>query len=604
MLLKAQTIAKSFGPVKVLTDVSLQINEGDSIGLIGTNGAGKSTFLKILLDELKPDTGEIIRNTERIGYLEQFAESSSEFTVRDVLGRPYGHIESLKRRMSEIDRLMLSGGDIDWNALALEYHGLEDTLSKCDMQDEGKLVRSLRKVGLPSGIIDRTMDSLSGGERTKVMLSRILVQADECDILVMDEPTSHLDINTVEWLEDYLLNTRCAVLVISHDRYFLDKMAVRMIEISNGRSREYRGNYTDFITKKMTDLNRMEKEYRRYSIQKRQQESIAEQLHKDQWYLTAHKTREKLIEKIEQKEKPEESKEITVKIQAAYKSGKNVITAKDLSVELGGRTILEGINLDIHKGDKIGIFGSNGEGKSTLVKALLEQIPSSGELWVAPGAKIGYYSQHHEGLDLRLTAEEQILQRIGKDKRGEARSILARMLLTGDDVDRPMNTLSGGQRARVALSMLLLDETNVLVLDEPTNYLDIPSRHCVEEALNEYDGTILTITHDRYFLDSVCTKVIEVKDRHATPFPGTYSEMKGRPNIKEIVMDADEYRVLSAFTNWTTGKKFSKGDRVLITPAEMGDYQWALEQDKLKKTGGRQRKKVSVQQKEAETGKD
>ncbi|MDY0225172.1 MAG: ATP-binding cassette domain-containing protein, partial [Candidatus Methanomethylophilaceae archaeon] len=213
---------------------------------------------------------------------------------------------------------------------------------------------------------------------------------------------------------------------------------------------------------------------------------------------------------------------------------------------------------------------------------------------VAPGAKIGYYSQNHEGLDLCLTAEEQILQKIGQERRGEARSILARMLLTGDDVDRPMGTLSGGQRARVALCMLLLDATNVLVLDEPTNYLDIPAKHAVEEALNDYDGTIITITHDRYFLDSVCTKVIEVKDHHVKVFPGTYSEMKGRPNIKEVVMDADEYRVLSPFTNWTTGKKYGKGDRVLIAPAETETFQWALDQGKLKKTGGRQRKKVLV----------
>jgi ATP-binding cassette subfamily F protein 3 len=594
MLFRAQAITKSFGPVKVLTGADLQLNEGDSVGLIGVNGAGKSTFLKIILGELKQDTGELIRNTNEIGYLEQFPESSEEVTVREVLGRPYGHIENIKHRKAEIDALMASGGDIDWNALALEYSKLEADLSRSDLRDEGKLAASLKKVGLSEGLMDRSMASLSGGERTKVMLSRIIVQADECDILIMDEPTSHLDINTVEWLEDYLLKTHCSVLVISHDRYFMDKIGTRMVEISNGKTREYKGNYTDFITKKMLDLDRMEKEYKKYTVQKKRQEEIAEQLHKDQWFLTTHKTREKLIAKMEEKEKPEESKEITVRIQAASKSGKNVITCKNLSVELGGKVILKDIELDIQKGEKIGIFGANGEGKSTLVKALLEIIPSKGDLWVAPGAKIGYYSQHHEGLDLRLTAEEQILQLIGKDRRGDARMMLARLLLTGEDVDRPMKTLSGGQRARVALCMLLLEETNVLVLDEPTNYLDIPARHAVEEALNEYDGTILAITHDRYFLDTVCTKVIEVKDHHARSFSGTYSEMKGKHNVKEVVMDADEYRVLAPFTNWTTGKKYGKNDRVLITPAEKPGFQWALDQEKLKKTGGRQRKKVDV----------
>ena len=594
MLLKAQAISKSFGPVKVLTDSSLQVNEGDSIGLIGINGAGKSTFLKILLGELKYDTGELTRNTHNIGYLEQFPEASSEFTVKDVLGRQYGKYENINHRLAEIEGLMGSGKDVDWNTLATEYSDLERELERSDAKNEQKLIDSLTAVGLSKEIMSRTMDSLSGGERTKVMLSRILVQADDCDMIFMDEPTSHLDIETVEWLEDYLLESHCSLLVISHDRYFMDKIATRMTEISNGRTREYKGNYTDFITKKMLDLDRMEKEYKKYAAQKKAQEEIAEQLHKDQWYLTTHKTREKLISKMEEKEKPEENRDITVKIQAAPKSGKNVITCKGLSVELGGRTILENVDLDIIKGEKIGIYGSNGEGKSTLLKALMEKIPSKGELWVAPGAKIGYYSQNHEGLDLTLSAEEQILKIIGKERRGEARSLLSRMLLFGDDVDRPMKTLSGGQRARVAMCTLLLEETNVLVLDEPTNYLDIPARHAVEEALIEYDGTILTVTHDRYFLDSVCNKMIEVKDGNIRMFSGTYSEMRGRPNIKEVVMDADEYKVISPFTNWTTGRKYSKNDRALIAPADLSGFQWALDQGKLKKTGGRQRKKVNV----------
>ncbi len=593
MLLRAEAITKSFGEVRILDRADLQINEGDAIGLIGINGAGKSTFMKILLGLERYDTGELIRNTHRIGYLEQFADSSSA-TVREVLGRPYGHVEHLRRRMQEIDDLMSAGGDLDWNSLTTEYAHLEQELSKSDSENEENQRRSLRKVGLSWDIVDREMSLLSGGERTKVMLSRIFVQAEGCDILFMDEPTSHLDIETVELLEDFILESQCSILVVSHDRYFLDKVVTRVTEIANRKTREYKGNYSDFIMKKQLDMERMEKEYRRYTIQKRVQQQIAEELHKDQWFMAMHKTRQKMIDRIEEKEKPEDTREITVRIQSAHKSGKNVITAKGLSVELGGRTILEGIDLDIQKGEKIGIFGSNGQGKSTLIKALLGKIPSKGDLWLAPGAKIGYYAQNQERLDLELTAEEQILQVIGKERRGEARAILGRMLLVGDQVDRPMKTLSGGERARVAMSLILLQETNLLILDEPTNYLDIPARHAVESALNEYDGTLITVTHDRYFLDTVCTKVIEVKDQHIKVFPGTYSAMKGRPNVREIVMDADEYRVLSSFTNWATGRKFGKGDRVLISPPEMENYEWAISQGKLKKTGGRQRKKVDV----------
>ena len=592
MLLKAQSIAKSFGPVKVLKDVSLQINEGDSIGLIGVNGAGKTTFISILLGLMKPDTGELIRQTRRIGYLEQFAESG-DVTVREVLGRPYGHIEAIKSRLDEIGDIMASGrDDLDWNALAQESSDLEAKLAKADRDDEANKIEALKKVGLSPDVMERMMSSLSGGERTKVMLSRIVIQADDCDLLVMDEPTSHLDITTVEWLEDYLIKSHCAVLVVSHDRYFLDKIATRMLEIDRGKSREYKGNYSDFITKKMLELDRMEKEYRKYATQKRKQEEIAAELHRDQWYMTTHKTREKMIEKMEVKEKPEKAQEITVRIQSAPKSGKNVLITKNLCVDLGGRRILSDVNLDIQKGEKVGVFGANGEGKSTLVKALLGEIPSTGDLWMAPGAKIGYYSQHHEALDPKLTAEEQLLLIVGKDRRADARKMLARFLLFGNDVERPMSTLSGGQRARVAMCCLLMDATNLLVLDEPTNYLDIPAKHAVEEALNEYDGTVITVTHDRYFLDTVCTKMIEVKDGHTTEFTGTYSEMKGRPNVREIVMDADEYRVIAPFTNWATGRKYGKGERVLITPVEEKSFEWAMNQGKLKKTGGRQRKKV------------
>ncbi len=591
MLLKAQSIAKAFGPVKVLKDVSLQINTGDSIGLIGVNGAGKTTFLGILLGRIKADTGELTGNNERIGYLEQFAESG-DVTVREVLGRPYGHIESIQRRLNEIEELMMSGGDIDWNALAEENSILEAKMSKADEENEGNKIAALEKVGLSGEFMERYMSTLSGGERTKVMLSRIIIQADDCDLLIMDEPTSHLDITTVEWLEDYLIKSHCAVLVVSHDRYFLDKIATRMLEIDRGNSREYKGNYSDFITKKMMDLDRMEKEYKKYVTQKKRQEEIAAQLHADQWYLTTHKTRAKLIEKMEVKEKPGKAQDITVRIQSAPKSGKNVLIVKNFCVDIEGRRILSDVELDIQKGEKVGIFGANGEGKSTLVKALLEQIPHTGDMWMAPGAKIGYYSQHHEMLDLKLSAEEQLLLIVGKERRAEARKMLARFLLFGNDVERPLATLSGGQRARVALCSLLLDATNLLVLDEPTNYLDIPAKHAVEEALNEYDGTLITVTHDRYFLDTVCTKVIEVKDGRVTEFAGTYSQMKGRPNVREIVMDADEYRVVAPFTNWVTGRKYGKGERVLITPPEQKSFEWAMNQGKLKKTGGRQRKKV------------
>ena len=584
MLLKAQSVSKSFGPVKVLEDVSLQINKGDRIGIVGANGAGKSTFLKILMGMETPDTGEITRRTNKIGYMEQFAEASENMTVREVLRKPYGMTEEIVRRMREIEEIMIAGGDIDWNALAEENAMLESQMAKFDLELEDNINKILDQVGFPRGMMDRQMSSLSGGERSKVMIARLTVQTDDCDILIMDEPTSHLDISTVEWMERSILSAGCAVVVISHDRYFLDRISQRIMEIENGKSREYKGNYSAFVEKKNMEIERAMKEYERYTDQKKKQEAIANQMFHDQRrYMSDYKTRLMMISKIEEKERPDDKKEISMKIQAAHKSGKNVLIANNVSVDMGGRTILSGINLDIQKGDKIGIFGANGAGKTTLVNALLGKTPSDGELWLAPGAKVGYYSQHHEALDLDLTAEEQMLMVIGKDRKADARNMLARFLLTGDIVTNKMSTLSGGQRAKVALCLLLHEATNMLVLDEPTNYLDIDSKHVLEGALAEYDGVVLTITHDRYFLDNVCNKVAEVANGKVTVHNGNYTDLKGEPVIEKRQEKGETYRVLAPFTNWVDRKKYVKGDKVTVTPDEWKGFENAFNQGKLKK---------------------
>ena len=406
MLLKAQSVSKAFGPVKVLKDVSLQINEGDRIAIIGPNGAGKSTFLRILLGEERPDTGEITRRTEKIGYLQQFTEIEEGQTARDILEGSYTYVEEIKRRMREIDDIMMAGGDIDWNALAEENAELEGKLSQFDREIDGKLQTVFDQVNFPREIIDRPMKSLSGGERAKVIIAKLAVQISECDLLILDEPTSHLDISTVEWMEKMILSSRCAVVVVSHDRYFLDRIAVRTMEIENGKSREYKGNYSAYVEKKNLDVERQMKEYERSESAKKKQQDLANQMFHDyRRYTASYKTRLTMIEKMEDKERPEESKDINIRIQAAHKAGKNVLIANGMSVELDGRTILKGIDLDIEKGDHLGIFGPNGAGKTTLLKAILGEVPCKGEMWLAPGAKIGYYAQNHEGLDLKLTAE-------------------------------------------------------------------------------------------------------------------------------------------------------------------------------------------------------
>ncbi len=568
----------------MLTDATLQIDEGQRVGLVGNNGAGKSTLLRLILGEERPDTGEIIRRTDKIGYMQQFTELSDDTTPRDVLSSCYEFVDTIKRRQAEIDDIMMQGGDVDWNALAEESAELDRKLSSFESEIGDKLQDVFSSINFPVEILDRRMSTLSGGERTKVMIAKLAVQISDCDLLIMDEPTSHLDITTIEWMQEMILSSKCAILVVSHDRYFLDSVVTRVIEIENGKTREYKGNYSQFVEKKNEAIERAMAEFERYENQKKKQEAIAEQMFHDQRrYMASYKTRLMLIDKMEKKERPEESKKISINFQAAQKSGKNVIIANGMSVSYDGRTILKDIDLDIEKGDKVGVFGANGAGKSTLIKALLGEIPVSGELWVAPGAKIGYYSQNHEGLDLNLTAEEQMLMVIGKDRKAEARNMLSHFLLTDENVTNKMSSLSGGQRARVALCMLLNGATNLLILDEPTNYVDIESKHMLEQALSEYDGTVITITHDRYFLDNVCDKVIEVSGNTAKMYNGNYTDLKGKPVVKAPKQKGDSYRVLAPFTNWAQGKKYAKGDKVVITPDDMPGFETAMNQGKLRK---------------------
>ncbi|HPD09259.1 MAG TPA: ATP-binding cassette domain-containing protein, partial [Methanomassiliicoccales archaeon] len=360
------------------------------------------------------------------------------------------------------------------------------------------------------------------------------------------------DLETVEWLEDQLLKLKGAVVVISHDRYFLDNVATRIVELEDGRLTHYTGNYSVFMEKKALDRERLLQAHERALRERERQERIADELHVRYKFKSYHRTREKMAERVEVPEPPPEGKDLEVRIYALGKSGKNVLTAKGLEVFRGKRKVLDKVDLELEKGDRLGIFGPNGSGKTTLLKALQGRLPYQGELYVSPGVKIGYYAQEHELLEPELTAEEQMRKALGQQAT-EARAILARLLLTGKDVERPIATLSGGERARLALAILLAQHKNLLILDEPTNYLDIPSREAVEEALREYTGSLIVVTHDRYLLDAVCTKVGELRDGKLAVFNGTYSEMKGRQSFSQGIEEAEVYKAVSGFKDWRAG---------------------------------------------------
>jgi len=591
MLLRADSVSKSFGPKDILQSVDVLINAGDRIGLVGRNGVGKTTLIKVLMGSLRPEMGEVVSRTDKVGYLPQLPVIEPMELVRNVIGTPFGDISVVTRRLAELEKIMSSGveeRDLDWNSIAAEYSRLEKERSMSEREvGSSKLQIVLERVGLASKMTDRRFSELSGGEVTKVMLARVLMQSHDADILYLDEPTSHLDIDTTEWLEEYLLEMKGALLVVSHDRYFLDKVVTSVWELEDGIVENYRGNYSSFVKKKASEMDKRSKAYKRNQAERNRQIRIAEEQYRRNPYFTTHKTRLKMLERMDRVEAPKAEQDMNVTFETAMKSGKDVIRAKGIGADRGGRKILESIDLYLEKGDKLGIFGPNGSGKTTLIEALLSEIDSTGDIWIAPGARIGYFSQDHDVLDRALTPEEQLLTAVGKDERLKARKILARFLLSGESVERPISTLSGGERARVALALLLSEKRNLLILDEPTNYLDIISRATVESALQEYTGTLVIVSHDRYLLDSVCNKVGDLKDGGLTMFNGNYSQMKGQQMTREVLDEARAYRVVTGFTDWTTRTKYRAGDRIVIANSERELYEWAFNTGKLKKIQGK-----------------
>jgi ATP-binding cassette subfamily F protein 3 len=596
MLVRAEGLSRSFGPKEVIRSATLTIEAGDRIGMVGPNGSGKTTLIRILMGELRPDTGDITRKTDSIGYLPQFPEFPLDSKVSDVIGTPYGRIAAIKRRIAAIEDLMAdpSGNpDLDWTEIGEEYSRLQEEFSEEGGHKYASMAGEvLDEVGLDPSFLGRKLKHLSGGERGRVLLARVLVQARDVDLLFMDEPTNHLDVETIEWLEDYLHDLDAAIVTISHDRYFLDRTCSKMIEVENGKARSFKGNYSRYLIAKETEFKIRSAEAEHNRIERNRQARVIEEQQRKWKYKTTFKTRQKLLEKTGKVEGPENTKGIDIKLEAGQRSGKNVVMMKDVKVLREGRLVIGDITLDLDKGDKMGVFGPNGSGKSTFLKTITGELPHTGEMWVAPGARIGYFSQGHELLDRSLTPEQQLLKAVGKDNKALARGILAKFLLSGTDAEREISTLSGGEKARVALALLIAQRRNLLLLDEPTNHLDIRSRTAIENALSSYKGTIVLVTHDRYLLDRLCNRMAFVKDRKMVLLNGSYSMVKGDRSLDSVIEQAEAYRVVSAFTDWKTRTKYRTGDRILIADSELDKFEEAMEKGFLKRIRGKERKRV------------
>ncbi len=518
MLASLTNINKFYNGKQVLSNVSLTIDETDKIGLVGNNGCGKSTLLKILTGSVEPDRftekDGIISLAQKttIGYLEQMGGLNSENTVIEEMRSVFAPIHRAIDRLREIE-LEIELGD---NSSADEYQQLTSWVEANDGYNTDVKIRMiLNGMGFSEEELNRTVSGFSGGEKTRLCISRLLLE--EPNLLILDEPTNHLDFKTIMWLEDYLRSYRGAVLIVSHDRYFLDRLCTSICEIERGTLTRYRGNYSAFIRQREENDVRREKEYEQQQKQIAQLEDyVAKNLVRASTTKMAQ-SRRKQLEKMERIERPvHDTKSAKIHFTYAVEPPQEVLKVKGIDISVGEgaarKTLVDEISFDVRRGEKIGVIGDNGIGKSTLLRIIQEQLPHKGIVRWNSNIKISYFEQESTNLNRELTVMEELHSRYPSMSELEVRSLLAQVRLIGENVFKETGVISGGERAKLCFAIMMQEHGNVLILDEPTNHLDLSSKEAIEEALQEYTGTIIFVSHDRYLLSKIADRLIELTD--------------------------------------------------------------------------------------------
>ena len=526
IILALQEIRKSFGTHEVLKGVSFTLQEQDRMGLVGVNGCGKSTLMKIIAGEESADSGSVnIQKGLRIGYLAQQGELSGQETVREVLESVFEPLVRMEEEMRSLEQEMAEhGADAE---MLRRLGGRYDALTREFERQNGYGWRS-QVTGVLKGLKlwdmrDMETGLLSGGERTRLCLGRMLLS--EPDLLLLDEPTNHLDLKSIAWLEEYLNSYRGAVLVISHDRYFLDHVCGRMAELILGTAETYTGNYTQYTEKRAEVYETRMKAWELQQKEIARQEAVIAMYRRfnREKSLRLARSREKRLEKIERLEKPQEEDTVQFRFDTRRRTGEDVLQAEGLEKSYGERILFRDVKMHIRAGDRIALIGDNGTGKTTLLRCLTgEEKPDHGSIRWGTGVDIGYYDQHQAGLNEQKTVLDEVWDRFPRMEQYEVRGALGMFLFTGDDVFAPVHTLSGGEKGRVALTELMLRKDNVLLLDEPTNHLDMDSREVLEDALADYPGTILAVSHDRYFINRFAEKVFVLEEEGIREYLGNY----------------------------------------------------------------------------------
>lgn len=528
LILSAAGVKKSYGAEEVLSGISFQVNDGDKIGLIGINGAGKSTLLKIIAGEIYPDEGEITKGKDiSIGYLAQESNLEGDNTLWQETAGVFDYLKDMEKNLRELERKMGERRALEdeayLNKLMKEYSSLVDRFHKSEGYEYESRIRGvLSGLGFTPEEYEKPVSTLSGGQKTRLALGKLLLK--KPSLLLLDEPTNYLDMETTEWLEDYLKDYRGAIIIISHDRFFLDSLVTRVFEIEGRRLLEFKGNYTDYVRQKE---KLREQEQKMYSRQQEEIQRLKEQIRRQKAWrnFSQANSRIKTLERMEIMDRPPlPPKKARISFDPEIKSGKEVLKVENLSKEFNGRLLFKGVSFQIVKGDRIGLIGPNGTGKSTLLKILAGFIPPS-EGAITPGhnVRVSYYHQELEDLNPENTVLDEVWQVVPKMPQGQLRTILGSFLFSGEDVFKKIHTLSGGEKSRVSLAKLMLSRGNFLLIDEPTNHLDMVSKESLERALLNYTGTLFMVSHDRYFLNRVATRIFELKDNTLNIYNGNYS---------------------------------------------------------------------------------
>ena len=529
MQVSLHDVTKSFGSEVIFSGVTAKIEDHDRIGLVGPNGTGKTTLLRVICGELEPDDGpgEIARGSDlSIGYQKQNCGLTFEGTIWQEMQSVFADVYALERRMKELQGQMVAG---DSPALAEEYRRTEDAfLARDGYQIEVKIKTVLTGMGFAEHGFDKCVDKLSGGEQTRLAIAKLLLEAPS--LLILDEPTNHLDFATLNWLEDYLSGYKGALLVVSHDRYFLDKLCNKIWELEDAVLWEYKGNYTAYTKQREEQDARQKKLYEQQQAERAKLEDyVARNLVRASTTKMAQ-SRQKMLERLEPVGKPRRRlKPPKIRLEFETEPVKDVLTVENLTIAVGSgekeRVLLSGAEFNIQRGDKVAIIGPNGSGKTTLLRALLSaQPPVTGRISWGRGVKRSYYDQGSDHLDQSLTVMDTMWKAYPRMYETPLRTALGAMGLTGEDAYRLVGQLSGGERARLKLAMICLAGSNVLVLDEPTNHLDLPSKEVLQQALSEYEGTLIIVSHDRYLLDRVPNRIFAIENGKLTQYKGGYGD--------------------------------------------------------------------------------